>query len=102
MADTGTAAALAENFDFSDEQVRRDRPAVYAELRKGPPTWSDAYGGHWVVSRYEDLKAMLANPTVFCSGEGTTIPPTTRMIAITTTSSSALNPVCASFCRSVL
>jgi cytochrome P450 len=76
MADTGTAAALAENFDFSDEQVRRDRPAVYAELRKGPPKWSDAYGGHWVVSRYEDLKAMLANPTVFCSGEGTTIPPT--------------------------
>jgi cytochrome P450 len=28
------------------------------------------------VSRHQDVKAMLANPTVFCSGQGTTIPPT--------------------------
>src|ERR1700722_4257563 len=76
MADTAPAAALAENSDFSDERGRADRPAVYAELRKGSPRWSDAYGGHWVVSRYEDMKAMLGNPTGFCSGEGTTIPPT--------------------------
>lgn len=76
MADTGTVEDLAENFDFSDERVRRDRAAVYAELRKGPPRWSDAYGGHWVVSRYSDLKEMLGNPGVFISGEGTTIPPT--------------------------
>ncbi|MGB8407231.1 MAG: cytochrome P450 [Mycobacterium sp.] len=76
MADTGTVEELAENFDFSDERVRRDRVAVYAELRKGPPRWSDAYGGHWVVSRYSDLKDMLGNPGAFISGEGTTIPPT--------------------------
>jgi cytochrome P450 len=76
MADVSSAAVLADNFDFSDARVRADRPAVYAELRKGPPHWSDAYGGHWVVSRYGDLKEMLANPSVFCSGEGTTIPPT--------------------------
>lgn len=76
MADTGTAAALADNFDFSDERVRADRAAVYTELRKGPPHWSDAYGGHWVVSRFADLKEMLSLPAVFCSGEGTTIPPT--------------------------
>ncbi|MDQ1464111.1 MAG: hypothetical protein QOJ56_6503 [Mycobacterium sp.] len=43
MTDTG-AAALAGNFDRSDEQVRLDRPAVYAELRRGPPRWSDACG----------------------------------------------------------
>ncbi|MUL64528.1 hypothetical protein BOO86_08650 [Mycobacterium sp. CBMA 234] len=76
MADTGTVEELAENFDFSDERVRQDRAAVYAELRKGPPRWSEAYGGHWVVSRYADLKEMLGNPGVFISGEGTTIPPT--------------------------
>jgi cytochrome P450 len=76
MADTGTVEELAENFDFSDERVRENRTAVYAELRKGPPRWSDAYGGHWVVSRYSDLKEMLGNPAVFCSGLGTTIPPT--------------------------
>jgi hypothetical protein len=45
MTDTGTVAALPGNFHFSDEQVRPDRPAVYAELGKGPPRWSDAYGG---------------------------------------------------------
>jgi cytochrome P450 len=69
------AAALAENFDFSDERVRADPPAVYAELRKGPPRWSDAYGGFWVVSRYDDLKTVLANPLTFCSGLGTNLPP---------------------------
>jgi len=74
MAHTLTAAALAENFDFSDERVRADRAAVYAEMRKGPPRWSNAYGGFWVVSRYSDLKDMLANPAVFCSAQGTTLP----------------------------
>ncbi|MFZ3346800.1 MAG: cytochrome P450 [Mycobacterium sp.] len=69
-------AALAENFDFSDPAVRQNPPAVYTELRKGPPRWSDSYGGFWVVTRYNDLKEMLANPALFCSGEGTTIPPT--------------------------
>jgi DNA-directed RNA polymerase sigma subunit (sigma70/sigma32) len=40
MADTGTVEELAEDFDFSDERVRENRTAVYAELRKGPPRWS--------------------------------------------------------------
>jgi cytochrome P450 len=70
MTDTGTAAALAENFDFSDAAVRVDPPAVWAELRKGPPRWSDAYGGH-----YDDLKEVLGNPSVFCSVHGTNLPP---------------------------
>jgi cytochrome P450 len=69
------AAALAENFDFSDEGVRADPPAVYAELRKGPPRWSDAYGGFWVVSRYADLRTLLADPGTFCSSLGTNLPP---------------------------
>jgi cytochrome P450 len=75
MPDTGTAAALAENFDFSDPAVRVDPPAVWAELHKGPPRWSDAYGGHWVVSRYDDLKEVLSNPSTFCSVHGTNLPP---------------------------
>ena len=32
---------------------------MWAELRKGPPRWSDEHGGHWVVSRYEDVKAVV-------------------------------------------
>jgi cytochrome P450 len=75
VTDVGTAAALAENFDFSDPAVRVDPPAVWAELHKGPPRWSDAYGGHWVVSRYDDLKEVLSTPSVFCSVLGTNLPP---------------------------
>jgi cytochrome P450 len=76
MADPSSIVELAENFDFTDERVRRDRGAVYAELHKGPPRWSDAYGGYWVVSRYGDLKEVLSNPSLFCSARGTTLPAT--------------------------
>jgi cytochrome P450 len=75
MTDVSTAAALANNFDFSDPAVRVDPPAVWAELHKGPPRWTNAYGGHWVVSRYDDLKEVLSNPSVFCSVHGTNLPP---------------------------
>jgi cytochrome P450 len=68
-------AELVANFDFSDPQVRADPPAVYAELRNGPPRWSDAYGGHWVVARYADLNEVLSHPEIFCSGQGTNLPP---------------------------
>lgn len=40
MADPSSIAELAENFDFTDERVRRDRGAVYPELLKGRPGWS--------------------------------------------------------------
>lgn len=69
------AAVLAENFDFTDPAVRADAPAVYAELRKGPPRWSEAFGGFWVATRYADLTTVLADPELFCSGQGTNLPP---------------------------
>jgi hypothetical protein len=40
VADPSSIAELAENFDFADERVRRDRGAVYPELLKGRPGWS--------------------------------------------------------------
>lgn len=70
------AAQLAENFDFTDPRVRQNPPAVWAELRKGPPRWAEGHGGHWVVSRYEDVKAVVDNPAAFCSSKGTPFPPT--------------------------
>ena len=69
------AAELAAQFDFSDPRVKADSASVYAELRKGPPKWTDAYGGHWVAARYRDLLDVLNDPEVFCSGEGSNLPP---------------------------
>jgi cytochrome P450 len=60
---------------FSDPRVKADQSSVYAELRKGPPKWSDAYGGHWVAARYEDLMTVLNDPDLFCSGQGSNLPP---------------------------
>jgi cytochrome P450 len=76
MTDASTAAVLANNFDFSDPAVRVDPPAVWAELHKGPPRWTDAYGGHWVVSRYDDLKEVLATSRYSAPYTGPTCPPT--------------------------
>jgi cytochrome P450 len=70
------AAQLAANFDFTDPRVRQDPPAVWAELRKGPPVWAEGHGGYWVVTRHEDVKAVVDNPGAFCSKLGTPFPPT--------------------------
>lgn len=69
------AAELAANFDFSDPRVKVDVASVYAELRKGPPKWSDAYGGYWVAARHSDLMTVLNDPVLFCSGQGSNLPP---------------------------
>jgi cytochrome P450 len=73
---TCPVADLVQNFDFSNPQVRANPQAVWAELRKGPPAWSDLHGGHWVVSRYADVVAVVENPAAFTSTQGTPFPPT--------------------------
>ncbi|WP_019873801.1 cytochrome P450 [Sporichthya polymorpha] len=69
-------SSLVENFDFSDPRVRADPQAVWAELRKGPPAWSDNHGGHWVVSRYADVVQVVEHPELYTSTQGTPFPPT--------------------------
>ena len=69
------AADLAEDFDPTSPDFRNDRQPVFAELRKGPPRWSSAFGGMWVVSRYEDVVEVTSKPLIFCSSQGTNLPP---------------------------
>ena len=68
-------AELAANFDFTDPATRANANAVYAELRQGPPKWSEAFGGFWVATRYADVMTVLEDPELFCSGQGTNLPP---------------------------
>ena len=51
-------------------KLRREAPVYWHEEREGP--------GFWVISKYDDLKAISRSPQVFCSSQGTnieTLPP---------------------------
>lgn len=68
------AEAAYEILDASREAARVSR--------------SEAYGGFWVVTRYEDVKAVAHNPEVFSNCDGPAFPPlgemaVTEMIPIT-------------------
>lgn len=45
-------------------QLRCPWPA-YAVLREQAPVWQDPHTGHYVVSRFEDIRTVLLNPDVF-------------------------------------
>ncbi|WP_131722729.1 hypothetical protein [Mycolicibacterium chlorophenolicum] len=50
---------------------------MYASMREGcPVAHSDRYGGYEYVSRYADVKAIMADPATYTSGEGVFIPDT--------------------------
>jgi cytochrome P450 len=68
-----TAAA---HFDHASQQVADELFEWRARLDDGSGmTYSDAYGGFWVVSRFEDIVAIAKDNERFMSGEGITIPP---------------------------
>lgn len=48
-----------------------DPGPAYRELRRHSPVhWSDANGGFWAISRYEDIKWISARPHLFSSASG--------------------------------
>ena len=61
-----TDATSTVHFDrFAPAHVA-DPYGLYAELRKAPPFFAEAYGV-WVVSRYEDVRRVLAEHRTFSS-----------------------------------
>ena len=66
---------LAQDFDPLRPEFRRDRAPVFAELLGSAPRWSTAMGGMWVISRHPDVIEAANNPRVFCSSQGTNLPP---------------------------
>lgn len=62
-------------FDHHDPTVRGDDYyEIYAALRETPISWSDRYGGFWIVSRYDDVRAVLKDWETFASGDGCMLP----------------------------
>lgn len=81
---TSTEQRAVVDFDHHSEDYQQNSLAINAELRaKCPVARTDAHGGFWVLSRYEDVVAAAKNDAVFASGHsvngvsplGVTIPP---------------------------
>jgi cytochrome P450 len=69
-------AEVAASFDHNDHGMRRQCGAVYARLRAGCPVfWTEAWGGYWVASRYQDVYEAARDPERFASAPGVMIPP---------------------------
>ena len=63
------------HFDHHDKSVRGDELyAVYEQLRQEPVRWSEHYGGFWIVSRFDEVRAVLADWQTFSSAEGCFLP----------------------------
>ena len=72
-------AAIEERaaaFDHNDHAMRARCAEVYAELREQCPVFhSEAWGGFWVASRYEDVYEVGRDVERFASGPGVMLPP---------------------------
>ena len=73
------------DFDHHSPEFADDWRGVTSELRaKCPVAWTEAHGGYWVVSRYEDVRTVALDDETFSSdndiagdragGQGTAIP----------------------------
>ena len=64
------------HFDHHSDEFARDPWSVYAQARSGcPVAWNDAYGGFWVLSKYEDIKRVALDDHTFSSANTIVIPP---------------------------
>jgi cytochrome P450 len=63
-------------FLLTDPVVAKDPGAFFADLRQTCPiVHTDAHGGFWMVSRYDDVYAAALDAEALSSARGVTIPP---------------------------
>lgn len=68
------AIRAAARFSVNDPALQDDPFPLFAEFRKRcPVAWCDEHGGHYIVSRYDDVLAILQDPERF-SSRGLLIP----------------------------
>ena len=73
---TAESPELQTDFDIHDPEGVETIFDQYAELRgRCPIAHSTKYGGHWVMTRYDDISEAMRNPEIF-SSECVNIPPT--------------------------
>ncbi len=69
-------AARSVHFDHHAADFAADPWPVLADLRsRCPVAHSDAYGGFWVLTRYDDIKRVAQDDATFSSAETILIPP---------------------------
>jgi len=69
-------ARLTEAFDYHDPEYTPDIAEIVNDTirRTSPVAYSPAYGGMWILSRYEDVKAALKDYATFSSASGVHFP----------------------------
>lgn len=73
-ADVSSDADL--HFDHHSPDFAEDPWPVLEDMRQRcPVAHSDAYGGFWVLTKYEDIKAVALDDELFSSAETILIPP---------------------------
>lgn len=56
------------DFDYLASEPGSDIYAWFARLHDGPDIfWTPRHGGHWVVTRHDDIAAVLSDPATFSS-----------------------------------
>jgi cytochrome P450 len=66
---------VKEHFDYVSDELAHDLPGTLAKARQlCPITHSDAWGGYWVVTKYEDVLRIAQDWETFSSQLGVTIP----------------------------
>jgi cytochrome P450 len=66
---------VCPHIDFTSDETRDDLFGVIGRLQEQcPVVRTDAHGGYWVVTRHEDVSAILCDNESFTSTEGVTVP----------------------------
>jgi cytochrome P450 len=64
-----------DGFDPLDAELLSNPYVAYENLRRScPVTRSARYGGFWVASRYDDVRAVAQDPATFSSASGVSLP----------------------------
>lgn len=58
---------MADHLTFTDEAVQLCPFPAYADLRDKDPVYEDPATGHFILTRYEDVRKVLLNPATFSS-----------------------------------
>ncbi len=66
---------MCPHIDFTSDETRDDLYGLLGRLQQQcPVVRTDAHGGYWVVTRYQDVSTVLCDYDNFTSTEGVTVP----------------------------
>ncbi|HEY8527667.1 MAG TPA: cytochrome P450 [Acidimicrobiales bacterium] len=71
----------ARHFDHISPELAQHLHETLAKMRADHPvTWSEEYGGFWVVTRYEDVLRVAQDWRTFSSAHGVSVPDTNMVV----------------------